>query len=212
MDTEKYSSIYFVAQVLVPYRFCTNGKQPVLYIWILAWNNNEPAEDFCKDHWIKSQGQGQDGLNTLFTIDTKKEHTNIKAVRIFTLFFLLQSMLLLQYYTNDLNIHVTLYNTAYNVNKTCHSHEDTSYCSAKLNKTITIHSSTWPITKEYFLYEFKKESQILKSTWHQCVPYCIHCNSHNSECSDLTGTSGLIRNTRSPIKASLWTSIKHFKK
>lgn len=28
---KKYSSIYFVAQVLVPYRFCTNGKQKTLF-------------------------------------------------------------------------------------------------------------------------------------------------------------------------------------
>ena len=44
------------------------NKTPVLYIWIL---DDEPAEDFCKDHWINSRGQGQDGFYCLFTVDTK---------------------------------------------------------------------------------------------------------------------------------------------
>lgn len=104
------------------------NKNPVLYIWILAWNDNEPAEDFCKDHWIKSRGQGQDGLKCLFTINTRqKKHTNIKAVRIFTITFPFAiHVLLLHYDTNDLNIHVILYNAAHNVNNNCHSNEDTS--------------------------------------------------------------------------------------
>lgn len=62
------------------------NKNPVLYIWILDCNDNKPAEDFCKDHWIKSRGQGQDGSKCSFYIQeetktkqNKTKHANIQA-------------------------------------------------------------------------------------------------------------------------------------
>lgn len=80
-------------------------ETPVLYIWIFAWDDDEPA-DFCNDHWIKSRGQGQEAS---FIINTRKKnnvHSYIPfMIRVFTKFIKTQMM---ETFKSSLHYHVSI--------------------------------------------------------------------------------------------------------